>query len=334
MIVTEAQADGAAGGEAGEVFLDALANRLQRFKPSRSLDGVDAHAFRRTVIDSGKHRHRTLCLGKRGSGIGAPHLIGRLGQDRPVVRVVARHFRLAQRRKQVMLPQQPENAVFRSAHASVTQAGPDLPITFSGENGLGQKLTNLSYELLVGVYLGSTFLWLPRLLLALSRCVKTRPREVPHRSYPCHTIRLITGRRNGAAHGFHFQNAKGRPSSSRAIFSRNSSLSTLTLATTDFHRGFSSSSTSISRLFNTASPPAKKRSRHSVRVAAVTRCLRDVLSRSAPRRSSRMTDTLRLDDHRPPPAVAIDAGASSVALRAPSDAPASCFFGLDMHSLL
>jgi len=27
-----------------------------------------------------------------------------------------------------------------------------------------------------------------------------------------------------------------------------------------------------------------------------------------------MTDTLRLDDHRPPPAVAIDAGASSVAL--------------------
>jgi hypothetical protein len=44
-----------------------------------------------------------------------------------------------------------------------------------------------------------------------------------------------------------------------------------------------------------------------------------------------MTDSLRLDDHRPPPAVANDAGASSVALRAPSDAPASCFFGLDMH---
>src|SRR6516162_11333795 len=128
------------------------------FKPSRSLDGVDAHAFRRTVIDSGKHRHRTLCLGKRGSGIGAPHLIGRLGQDRPVVRVVARHFRLAQRRKQVMLPQQPENAVFRSSHAPVTQAGPDLPITFSGENGFGQELTNLSDELLGGVYLGSTFL--------------------------------------------------------------------------------------------------------------------------------------------------------------------------------
>jgi hypothetical protein len=32
MIVTEAQTDGSAGGEGGEVFLDALANRLQRFK--------------------------------------------------------------------------------------------------------------------------------------------------------------------------------------------------------------------------------------------------------------------------------------------------------------
>ena len=52
MIVTEAQTDGAAGGEAREVFLDALANRLQRFKPRRSLDHVDAHAFRRTVIDA------------------------------------------------------------------------------------------------------------------------------------------------------------------------------------------------------------------------------------------------------------------------------------------
>jgi hypothetical protein len=35
-------------------------------KPRRSLDHVDAHAFRRTVIDGGEHRHRTLCLGKRG----------------------------------------------------------------------------------------------------------------------------------------------------------------------------------------------------------------------------------------------------------------------------
>src|SRR2546422_937155 len=81
------------------------------------------------------------------------------------------------------------------------------------------------------------------------------------------------------------------------------------------------------------SPPATMRSRHSVTVAAVTRYLRDVLSRSAHRSSSRTTETLRFDDHRPAPA-ADDAVAFSVPLRAPSDATASCFFALDMHSLL
>src|SRR5689334_10008677 len=120
----------------------------------------------------------------------------------------------------------------------------------------------------------------------------------------------------------------------RAIFSRNNSLSTLTLATTDFNRRFSSSSTSTSRLFRQASPPTRKRSRQEESVAAVTRYFREVLSRSAPRSSSRTTETLRLADHRPPPAPADDSGASSVALRAPSDAPESCFFVWDMHSLL
>src|SRR5689334_368703 len=163
--------------------------------------------------------------------------------------------------------------------------------------------------------------------------VETRSCQIPDHDYAGHTIRLIAGRRNGAAHGFDFQNAKGRPSSRRAIFSRNNSFSTLTLATADFNRRFSSSSTSASRLFKIASPPAKNRSRHSVRVAAVTRYFREVLSRSAPRRSSKTTDTLRLDVHRPAPA-ADDAVASSVGLRPPSDATASCFFALDMHSLL
>jgi len=47
---------------------------------------------------------------------------------------------------------------------------------------------------------------------------------------------LIAGRRNGAAHGFDFQKAKGRPLSRRVIFSRSNSFSTLTVATTDFNR--------------------------------------------------------------------------------------------------
>src|SRR5262249_36390100 len=170
------------------------------------------------------------------------------------------------------------------------------------------------------------------MLLPLASGVEAGPRQVPHRSHTRHTVWLVGGRRNGAAHGFDFHDTKGRPFSRRAIFSRGSSFSTLTLATTDFKRRFSSSSISDSRLFRLPSPPARKRSRHSMRVAAVTRYFREVDSRSAPRRSSRATETLRLADHRP--ARADDSGASSVALRAPSDAPESCFLALDMHFLL
>jgi hypothetical protein len=44
-----------------------------------------------------------------------------------------------------------------------------------------------------------------------------------------------------------------------------------------------------------------------------------------------MTDTLRLDDHRPAPTAGNDSGDGSVALPAPSAAPESCFFDIDME---
>src|SRR5947208_16152636 len=83
-----------------------------------------------------------------------------------------------------------------------------------------------------------------------------------------------------------------------------------------------------------ASPPAKKRSRHSLSVAAVTRCLREVDSRSAPRSNSRTTDLLRFADHRPAPDSGADSADCSVALRTPSASPASPLFVLHMLSRL
>src|SRR4051794_9610176 len=170
--------------------------------------------------------------------------------------------------------------------------------------------------------------------LAMPGGIEARTCQVPQPHYARHTIGLFAGRRNSAAHGFDLQNAKGRPFSRRVIFSRSSSLSTQTPATTDFKRLTSSSSASFSRLFSMASPPAKKRSRHSLSVAAVTRCLREVDSRSAPRSSSRTTHVLRFADHRPAPGRGPDSGDCSVALRAPSAAPESALFVLDMLSLL
>src|SRR5262249_2261961 len=99
------------------------------------------------------------------------------------------------------------------------------------------------------------------MLLPLASGVEAGPRQVPHRTHTRHTVWLVGGRRNGAAHGFDFHDTKGRPFSRRAIFSRSSSFSPLTLATTDFKRRFSSSSIWDSRLFRLPSPPARKRSR-------------------------------------------------------------------------
>ena len=83
-------------------------------------------------------------------------------------------------------------------------------------------------------------------------------------------------------------------------------VSTLPVATSDFKRRRSSSPMSASRVFRQAAPPARKQSRHWARLAAATRYFREVDSRSAPRISSRMTETLRLSDHRPPPELADD----------------------------
>src|SRR5262249_35013530 len=127
--------------------------------------------------------------------------------------------------------------------------------------GFGEELTNLRQQVLVGAHLRTMLLRLARLLLTRARRVIAGSRPVPNLDNSRHNIPPVAGRRGGAARGIDFPNGQGGPFSKRAIFSRSSSLSTLTAATTDFKRRFSSSSTSVSRLFRLASPPARKRLR-------------------------------------------------------------------------
>jgi hypothetical protein len=89
-------------------------------------------------------------------------------------------------------------------------------------------------------------LWLG-MLLPLASSVETGPREVPHRRYRRHTERLVGGKAKRCGSWFRLPDTKGGPFSRRAIFSRSNSFSTLTLATTDFNRRFSSPSISDSR---------------------------------------------------------------------------------------
>src|ERR1700761_9040481 len=232
----------------------------------------------------------------------------------------------------MIFSEQPQNPLLRGADAFVSQASPNLAVAFSGKYWRIQKLANFCHQVLIAENPGTSLVRFPWMLLTVASGVKTRARQAPDCHHSCHPIRLIAGRRDGAAHALDLQSAKGRPSSRRAIFSRNNSFSTLMLATTDFKRRFSSSSASISRLFRPISPLTRKRSRHSVKVATVTRCLREVLSRSAPRSNSKMIETLRFADHRPAPSSGPDSEACSVALRAPCAVPESAFFVLDMFS--
>src|SRR4051812_38364870 len=332
--MTQAQASGNAAGESAELFFHSLTNRFQRFEASGLLDHVNADALGRAVINGGEDGHRTLRSGESGRGIGSPHLIGHFSDDCPFVRIAPSRLWRPGRREQLVFPQQMQYAVLRGPDALMPKPGPDLAIALAAEHGFLQKLANGSDEFGVGKNFRAALLRFPRMPLAMPGGIEAGTCQIPQPHYARHTIGLFAGRRNSAAHGFDLQNAKGRPFSRRVIFSRSSSLSTQTPATTDFKRLTSSSSASFSRLFSRASPPAKKRSRHSLSVAAVTRCLREVDSRSAPRSNSRTTDVLRFADHRPAPGSGPDSGDCSVALRAPSAAPESALFVLDMLSLL
>src|SRR5947199_4160795 len=221
---------------------------------------MNSHAFRCTVIDRGKDGNRSVRLSARGGGIGAPHLIGSLGHDLSFMRVTPNWLRLTRWREQRMGPQQPQNPIFRSPDPRMTQASPDLAISFAGEYGRIQKPANLRDQLLIGSNPRASLARFPPLLPLAAGGVKTGTRQAPDSYHPRHTIRLVAGRRDGVAHGLDLQGAKGRPFSRRAIFSRNNSFSTLMLATTDFKRRFSSSSASISRLIRPSSPLAMKRS--------------------------------------------------------------------------
>ena len=86
-------------------------------------------------------------------------------------------------------------------------------------------------------------------------------------------------------------------------------------------------------MFKRASPPARNSSRHCESFAAVTPWRRLRPSSDSPLSNSMTTDTFRRADHRPVPTSADEAEASQVALRAPSEAPASCCFPWDIaHS--
>lgn len=97
------------------------------------------------------------------------------------------------------------------------QTRPCLPVTLAVKDTLIQKLANLSYQFLVRQSPWTSLGCDPRLLLPLSSGVIAGAGQLPDRNHASHFVRSFARRRKGTAHGFDFQEAKGRLPSSRAI---------------------------------------------------------------------------------------------------------------------
>src|SRR6478609_4273561 len=130
--------------------------------------------------------------------------------------------------------------------------------------------------------------------------IHTRTGEPPYTADRGHAVRFAGNWRDDAAHGLRLPRAKGRPASSRAIFSCNRSRSISAAPSLAFSRSLSSSSPLAGLLVSIASPAARNASRQLLSVAAVTPRLRETVSRSSPRSSRSTAAVLRCRDILPP----------------------------------
>ena len=89
VVVPEPEPAGHAVADLTEAFADALADRLQGLKSGPALGRMQADALGCAVIDGHEDEGRALTHGHRGRHVRAPHHIGGLGGDGPVVRLRA-----------------------------------------------------------------------------------------------------------------------------------------------------------------------------------------------------------------------------------------------------
>lgn len=90
VVMSNNQASGDLFAVGAKPFTDALTDRLKRFKTGGPLGRMDAHAFCRAVIHRGEDRDRAFLERVDAGRIGAPHLIGSLRNDRPVMNAGAK----------------------------------------------------------------------------------------------------------------------------------------------------------------------------------------------------------------------------------------------------
>jgi hypothetical protein len=128
-----------------------------------------------------------------------------------------------------------------------------------------------------------------RSLGRLSLPIDSRPRHTPHTTDPSQAIADTGGGRSGPTRQLDLRRLKGRPVSTRASFSRNSSLSMVDSPSFSRRRAISRSRASRGCCVISSRPPNRKASLHAARRAAGTLSSRDSRSIASPRRSRHTT---------------------------------------------
>ncbi len=248
VVVTQVQAIRGGGREAPEVFAHVLADRFDGFEPGGLFHRVDSHAIAGAMVNGSERRDVPLCLREDGGWHPFP-TCEPAPRPRSSPRAGYQYRRgPARRGEQLVCTEKTQDAVLGSAHPFEAQPRPDLAIPFD-HDGLCQQSSDLGHQFLIGPHLGATLFWLPRMLWPLASGVETGTRQAPHCSDSSHTVRwLLEGETvrlmlstSTAPKGGHSPGERSSPATAR--------FSTLMLATTDFNRRRSSSSTSDSRLF-------------------------------------------------------------------------------------
>src|SRR4051794_26732696 len=282
VVVAHGQTAGDCLGEPTEMLPHALADWLQGLEAGGPGMRVDADAFGGAVIDCDEYRGLAFA-GDRRRQVGTPHRINPFRDDGAVV--IARPPRRAgpRRREQIVLAHQPQHPAQRGAGAGMPQSRPDLAVPLAMERAGGKHAPDRYRQRLIRHRTARPAPLRRRWRRGGQVTIHARAGEPPHPADRGQAIRFAGNRRDSPAHGLRLRRAKGRPASSRAIFSFSRSRSISAAPSLAFSRSLSSSSPVAARLVRAASPPARKESCQPVSVAAVTPNSRETVSRSSPR---------------------------------------------------
>src|SRR4029453_10668153 len=197
------------------------------------------------------------------------------------------------------------------------QACPHLAVPFAGERRRFQDAPNVVYQLVIptgpnGSPAGA------RRRGRMPLPVERGAGHAPHAADARQAIRLGSGGRAGLAHRLDLLCGKGRLSSSRPIFSRNSSMSIVASPSFSRRRPISQSRLSSGCFFSASWPAARNASRQVARRAAGSPSSRDRRSSASPRSRRNTTSVFCRAENRSgffPPLLL----PSPVALRAPCE---------------